>query len=182
MKMKTICAVLLGLIFTGTAANLRAADNFSGPVAEYLTARDSGQQLAAVADLKFAPLPQPTEKQPCVFVDSTKTFQTLVGIGGALTDAAAETFYQLPKGRQQEFLRAYFDPHNGIGYTLGRTHINSCDFSSESYTYVTNNDRTLASFTVARISNIAFPLSRRRWPRRATVFRSSSVHGARPHG
>ncbi|MGA9780382.1 MAG: glycoside hydrolase family 30 protein, partial [Verrucomicrobiia bacterium] len=36
----------------------------------------------------------------------------------------------------------------GIGYTLGRTSINSCDFSSESYTYVTNDDTTLASFDI----------------------------------
>ena len=74
-----------------------AAENFNKPIATYLTAKDTGQFLARMADLKFTPMPQPTEHQPCVFVDSTKTFQTVVGIGGALTDAAAETFYKLPK-------------------------------------------------------------------------------------
>ena len=64
------------------------------------------------------------------------TYQEFVGIGAALTDAAAETYYKLPKERQQELIKAYFDKDNGIGYTIGRTNINSCDFSSDMYTYV----------------------------------------------
>ncbi len=83
-----------------------------------------------------------------IFVDPTKKFQRVIGIGGALTDAAAETFYKLPEDTRREILAAYFNPHTGIGYTLGRTPINSCDFSSESYTYVTNDDVTLASFNI----------------------------------
>jgi glucosylceramidase len=70
-----------------------------------------------------------------VFVDPSKAYQTVEGIGGALTDAAAETFAKLPPDRQRELLTAYFDPEKGIGYTLGRTHIHSCDFSSASYVY-----------------------------------------------
>ena len=89
------------------------------------------------------------EKEEYIFVDPSKTFQTVLGIGGALTDAAAETFYKLPADKQQELLRAYFDPQAGIGYTLGRTHIHSCDFSSESYTYVKDGDQQLDSFDIA---------------------------------
>ena len=37
---------------------------------------------------------------------------------------------------------------NGIGYTLARTNIHSCDFSSGSYTYVTEGDKALQSFSV----------------------------------
>jgi hypothetical protein len=33
----------------------------------------------------------------------------MLGIGGALTDAVAETFYKLPKDKQKEFLTAYYD-------------------------------------------------------------------------
>ena len=46
-------------------------------------------------------------------VDPTKTFQAIEGFGGALTDAAAETFAKLPKERQRELLTAYFDPREG---------------------------------------------------------------------
>src|SRR5437764_13930564 len=91
---------------------------------------------------------QPLETQVCVFVDPTKTFQTILGIGGALTDAAAETFAKLPGDKQQEILDAYFDTSKGIGYTLARTNIHSCDFSSERYTYVNEGDKELQSFSI----------------------------------
>ena len=81
----------------------------------------------------------------------------MLGVGGALTDAAAETFYKLPADKQQEILTAYFDPQKGIGYSLGRTSIHSCDFSSESYTYVTNDDATLASFNIESRFEISHP-------------------------
>jgi len=67
------------------------------------------------------PLPQPDEAFPTVIVDPMKAFQEIVGFGGALTDAAAETFAKLPKERQRELLDAYFDPVKGIGYSLART-------------------------------------------------------------
>jgi glucosylceramidase len=115
----------------------------------YVTAKDTGQRLAKADDLSFVDMPQPGEKQETIFVDASKTYQTVLGVGGALTDAAAETFYKLPKDKQQEILQAYFDPEKGIGYSLGRTHIHSCDFSSESYTYVTNGDTGLKSFDIS---------------------------------
>lgn len=156
MSRQLVSVIALSLAACGTlrAGELAAdrspeADFASRPVAVYVTAKNTGQRLAYAGQLHFVDLPQPSEKQECVFVDPTKKFQTVIGIGGALTDAAAETFYKLPLADQQEILRAYFDPRQGIGYTLGRTSINSCDFSSESYTYVTNDDLTLASFNIA---------------------------------
>ena len=118
-------------------------------VAVYVTAKNTGQRLARADALSWMDLPQPSEQQSCVFVDPSKSFQTVVGIGGALTDAAAETFYKLPEESRRQFLRDCFDPQNGIGYTLGRTHINSCDFSSASYTYVADGDKELKSFNIA---------------------------------
>jgi glucosylceramidase len=37
---------------------------------------------------------------------------------------------------KQEFLQAYYSTTNGIGYSLARTTIHSCDFSTASYTYI----------------------------------------------
>ena len=61
------------------------------------TTADSTQLRLSLTDssLSFADFGQPKETQPCVFVDPSKTFQTMVGIGGALTDATAETFAKL---------------------------------------------------------------------------------------
>jgi glucosylceramidase len=137
--------IALGAAFITSAG---AQEHLPGKAQVYITAKTTGQKLARTGDLSFVKMPQPTEKQPAIFVDAAKDGQTVLGIGGALTDAAAETFYKLPKNKQQEVLQAYFDPQNGIGFSLGRTHIHSCDFSSDSYTYVTDGDKALKTFNI----------------------------------
>lgn len=59
-------------------------------------------------------------------------FQRFQGFGGAFTEAAAVCWKGLPPDRRQAFLDAYFSP-DGLGYTLGRVHIGSCDFSLGNY-------------------------------------------------
>jgi glucosylceramidase len=117
-------------------------------VAVYTTADKTDHRISLTDSLSFKAVGQPNETQICVFVDPGKQFQTFLGIGGALTDASAETFAMLPKDKQQEFLDAYFDEERGIGYKLARTNIHSCDFSSGSYTYVTEGDQSLKSFSI----------------------------------
>ncbi len=74
----------------------------------------------------------------------------MLGIGGALTDASAETFYKLPKDMQKEFLAAYYDKTKVIGYTLGsKCNIQSCDFSSDSYSYISEGDASLKTFNIS---------------------------------
>jgi glucosylceramidase len=145
MKPKLAIAALLALFPVSLAC---AATDYS-QVDVVITARDTGQRLADAGEESLVDSPAITEKQNYIFVDPTKTFQTMIGIGGALTDASAETFYKLPADRQRQILTAYFDPKNGIGYTLGRTSIHSCDFSSESYTYVKDGDTNLDSFDIS---------------------------------
>jgi glucosylceramidase len=114
--------------------------------------------MAPTDTLVFQESAPTSEGTVYVFVDPQKTFQTLLGIGGALTDAAAETFAKLPQPRQDELLKAYYDTVSGIGYTLARTNINSCDFSSASYTYVDEGDGELTSFSIAHDLQYKIPL------------------------
>jgi glucosylceramidase len=114
----------------------------------YTTADSTKYRLTVTDTLNFKELIQPVETQICVFANPDKTYQTFLGIGGALTDASAETFSKIPINKQEELLQAYYDMHKGIGYTLARTNINSCDFSSGSYTYVTDGDKELKSFSI----------------------------------
>jgi len=123
----------------------------------YATVAGTTQRLAAGENLAFQPAGQPVETQVCVFVDPGHRFQTMLGIGGALTDASAETFAKLPKPQQQEFLKAYYSPTAGIGYTLARTNIHSCDFSSDSYTYVADKDAALKTFSVQHDEQFRIP-------------------------
>lgn len=122
-------ALLTALILLATRIPSHAGSDDSKESAEvYLTTKDTEQRLAKVGKIEFDDKFSPIEKEQSIFIDPSKTFQTILGIGGALTDASAETFYKLPKDKQQEILRAYYDPQSGIGYSLGRTHIHSCDF------------------------------------------------------
>jgi glucosylceramidase len=127
-------------------------------VSIFTTAQNTDYRLTKTETLAFTDFGQPLETQVCVFVDPTKTFQTLVGIGGAITDASAETLAKMPKDKQQEIIRAYYDPREGIGYTLARTNIHSCDFSSGSYTYVEDNDKTLMSFSIQHDQQFRIPM------------------------
>jgi glucosylceramidase len=94
-------------------------------------------------------------------VDASKTFQTFLGIGGAITDASAEVFAKLSPEKKQEFLNAYYDKNKGIGYSLARTNIHSCDFSSESYTYIAEGDKDLKTFNIDHDRKFRIPLLKR---------------------
>ena len=139
---------------------LHALEPFSATgkqVTVYTTADQTSHRISATDTLSFKPMGQPKETQICVFVEPTRQFQTFLGIGGALTDASAETFAMLPKEKQREVLNAYFDDKQGIGYTLARTNIHSCDFSSGSYTYVNEGDKELKSFSLSHDQQYRIP-------------------------
>jgi len=162
-----IAASASAMVLAGTShateVNSPASDNSAQPLPEgkevtvYTTAENTSHRLSATDKLRFKHLGQPLETQICVFVDPSRTFQTILGIGGALTDAAAETYAKLPGDKQKEIVKAYFDSRDGIGYTLARTNIHSCDFSSGSYTYVTEGDKQLQSFSVSHDKQFRIP-------------------------
>lgn len=96
-----------------------------------------------------------------VTVDPSITYQTWIGFGGAITEAAAYTLDQLPEEKKDSILTAYYDQKEGLGYTLGRLHIASCDFSLENYDYIEPKDDTLNSFTLDREDKWVLPTLRR---------------------
>ncbi len=114
----------------------------------YTTADGTDLRLASTGKKVFEKATQPLETEVAIFVNPNKTFQTFLGIGGAITDASAEVFALLSEDKQQEFLKAYYDLDEGIGYSLARTTIHSCDFSKESYTYVSDDDKELKTFSI----------------------------------
>lgn len=161
--MKKIIVFLLVIMMTGSvySQDKGRKDLPKLRTSIIITAENTNYRLSRQMQEPFDPMPQPWESVPCVFVDTTKMFQTFIGIGGALTDAAAETFAKLPEKKQEEFLNAYFDREEGIGYSLARTNINSCDFSSGSYTYVDDGDVSLKSFSIAHDEQYKIPLIKR---------------------
>lgn len=158
MKLNQIVGIslFLAVVFAGNPKMMAAGKSHSelqrkelSKVYIYLTAQGTHDLLSQKEPVDFFDFPQPTESIPCIYIDYSKTFQTIEGIGGALTDASSETFYKLPLDKQNEIITAYFDKEKGIGYSLGRTHINSCDFSGESYAYTeTPGDTGLEKFSI----------------------------------
>jgi len=130
-------------------------------VTVYTTADSTEFRLTQTEKLQFSTLGGTSEREVYIFADPSRTFQTMLGIGGALTDASAETFARIPAEKQDELIRAYYDPDKGIGYTLARTNINSCDFSSGSYTYVDEGDKDLVSFNIDHDRQYKIPLIKR---------------------
>lgn len=94
----------------------------------------------------------------CVEINPYKQMQTIIGFGGAFTESAAYVYSKLSPDKQKEFVSAYFHPERGIGYTLGRIAITSCDFSFGGYTYIENGD--FDTFTIEREEQYLLPLMR----------------------
>lgn len=139
-----------------------AAFSLLGKTARVIeTASESDLRLSETGQVAFEKAGQPLESEVSVFVNPDKSFQTFLGMGGAITDASAEVFAKLPADKQEELLTAYYDPEKGIGYTLCRTPIHSCDFSNESFTYIEEGDRELKTFSIEPDRKFRIPLIKR---------------------
>ena len=161
-KLITVVIIfLLGLGCSSTKENLKISIPFTiegRKVTVYTTADSTNLRLTLTDTLSFHIENPPVETEVFVFVNPEKTYQTFIGIGGAITDASAEVFAKLPQDKQQALLTSYYDKEKGIGYTLARTNIHSCDFSSESYTYVSDDDKNLSSFSIDHDKEYRIPL------------------------
>ena len=94
---------------------------------------------------------------PNVKTDAGNPRQIVSGFGGAFTESAAYTLSRMSKENRKRVIDLYFDKENGIGYTLGRTHIASCDFSIEPYDYIEAGDAELKTFDMGREDKWVIP-------------------------
>jgi len=146
------------LALAATAAGAVPEPPPLAPSLQVWTTAPTGPRLERTGTVDLQVAGQPLEVEASVFVRPSRSYQALLGIGGAITDASAEVFARLAPAQQAEFLRAYFDAKEGIGYTLARTTIHSSDFSSASYTYVAEGDAALATFSIAHDRAFRIPL------------------------
>jgi len=156
-----LCGFLLlacTTIWAQQAAKQKTYSASGKKVTVYTTADTLNLRLTKTNDLNFSASKQPLETEISIFVEPSKTFQSILGIGGAITDSSAEVFGKLPLDKQKEFLNAYYSKDNGIGYSIIRTNIHSCDFSSDSYTYIKEGDKSLKSFSIEHDKKYRLPL------------------------
>ena len=120
------------------------------------TAKDTEDRLSEKESLSFSSVESNDEAS--IEINRDKKYQEILGFGGAFTEATAYTLAQMPDDKREEVINSYFDPEDGLGYTIGRVHIHSCDFALENYTYVEENDEELETFDISRDKKWVLPL------------------------
>ncbi|HEX4481019.1 MAG TPA: glucosylceramidase, partial [Rudaea sp.] len=116
------------------------------------TARDNSRRLTAVDSTEAT-------SAVTITVEAKPVGPAIVGFGGALTDSSARVLAQLPKEKRQQVLRGYFDPKDGIGYTMARTHMTACDFSQPNWTCDDSaGDTSLRKFSLKPLRDKQLPL------------------------
>lgn len=74
-------------------------------------------------------------------------YQSIIGFGGAFTEATGYSLSQLPKETQEQLINEYFS-ENFANYSLCRLPIGSSDFSQKSYSYSNKSD--LSDFSIEK--------------------------------
>ncbi len=124
-------------------------------IRQFLTARDSSARLS---ELTLSAPSISDNQRASLWVDCNRHFQTILGFGGAFTEAAATTWQKLSSAVQQQVLVDYFSKLTGHGYHLCRVHMNSCDFALGNYAHVEQvGDTKLGSFNIARDKQALLP-------------------------
>lgn len=112
----------------------------------------AGNKLTKVNPGDFVPTSHALKLDPSV------TFQEITGFGGAFTEASAYLLNQLSPENRVKIMEAYFSK-KGANYSLTRTHINSCDFSLNNYSYApVSDDRELKYFSIEEDKDDLIPM------------------------
>jgi len=109
------------------------------------TSKRDNERLEEIIVDEIFPLEKAT-----IQIDMNQKMQTIIGFGGAFTESSAYNLLRINKEERQKAIKAYFDPVDGLGYTIGRVSIHGCDFSLNSYLYIDDYDDTLESFSIKR--------------------------------
>jgi len=98
-----------------------------------------------------------TESTINITLDTSRTYQTITGFGGAFTESTAYLLNQVSPENRKKIIDAYFGPE-GAAYSLTRTHINSCDFSLSNYAFAPEEDMALSNFSIDEDRDDVLPM------------------------
>ena len=129
------------LIFTIMSCNTEKKENKSLEVEVYETS-ESGNKLTRITEFSKV------DSASVIKILPEQKYQTITGFGGSFTESSAYLLNKLSKKNRDTILQAYF-AEEGARYSLTRTHIASCDFSLNNYTYApVTDDLELKSFNI----------------------------------
>ena len=148
-------ALAVAALFLGGCASGRSG-SFPPPppraVSAWITTGDQSRLLAREADLHFTNAASEAGIA-VVDVDAGRTFQSVIGWGAAMSDAAAYLIQTKLNAEQREaLLQDLFGREPGIGLSFVRIPMGASDFSRSHYSYddrpAGETDSTLAHFSV----------------------------------
>ncbi|MGB7436507.1 MAG: glycoside hydrolase family 30 beta sandwich domain-containing protein [Candidatus Acidiferrum sp.] len=143
-RSRLLCTTLI-IAFTVAASTLQAQT-----VKLHVSSR-GGDRLAAKPDAQF--LEGKAGSGETFQIDDSVKHQRIAGFGASIMEAGLITLNTLPADKQEEVLRALFDPNEGAGYTAMKTPLAGTDFQSAGpwFTYDdTPGDVELKNFSVER--------------------------------
>ena len=130
---------LISILFLGL---ITITCNPSKPMIEIYETSQSGHKMTLIKNSN------PVDVEHTITLNFNQKFQTISGFGGAFTEASAHLLNRLSQDKRSEILDAYFG-QDGAQYSLTRTHMNSCDFSINHYSYSPiSGDKHLEHFSV----------------------------------
>ena len=128
--------------------------NLDNSTTIYLTSKESKARIKKIPESEL--LHDSNAESRSIKVDKNLTRQSILGFGGAFTEASASIYDQLETDKKNEIIQAYFGD-SGNQYNMGRTHINSCDFSLGNYALCEKEDRKLTDFSIERDKKMLIP-------------------------
>ncbi|KAL9643986.1 hypothetical protein ABK040_005454 [Willaertia magna] len=154
--MQKVVALTLLLI----VATISLVSTQPSPISVIQTARNTGDRLTPLnTRIQWQNNTNPTNN--IVYLNPKVKFQKILGFGCALTEAAGYTFSTMNEANKQKILDAFWTP-KGLNYTMGRIHMNSCDFSLGSYSCDdVAGDFDLKYFNINRDRQYILPLIKR---------------------
>ncbi|WP_297802595.1 glycoside hydrolase family 30 protein [uncultured Polaribacter sp.] len=121
-------------------------------VADVFETSASGNKLTRVSEFTLE------KNMSIIKLDPNHRFQTITGFGGAFTEASASLLNKISQKNRDTIIQAYFS-EQGAHYSLTRTHMNSCDFSLNHYSYApVDDDRELKYFTIKEDKEDLIPM------------------------
>ena len=111
---------------------VNASAHADSAVHVWITTPDGAQKLSRANDAAFQ---KGAGSFETLTVDPSRTFQTMTGFGGSLTDSSASLLYGLPPSARDALMRELFDPSTGDGLNFLRQPIGASDFVTQDYTF-----------------------------------------------
>ena len=132
----------------------------------WITTADGTYKLT---DMGTVPFTSAQSSAPTIVIDPSRSFQTMDGFGGAITDSSAYVLYGMSPSGRATAMRMLFDPRTGDGLSYLRQPIGGSDFVVKApYTYdevpAGQTDYRMRHFSIAHDEAEILPLLR--WAKR----------------